>query len=185
MTSLNLANQFLIAMPNMGDPRFYHSVTLICEHEVNGTMGVIVNHPLTIGVKELLKHLEIPVTCELDNIPVMAGGPVEPERGFVLHPPCDLYESSAKISKDLMITTSKDVLEAIGKGEGPDKVLVALGYAGWSTGQLEKELSENAWLNTAADSSLIFESDIEQRWQLAAGMMGVDMSHMSNDIGHG
>lgn len=180
-----LTNHFLIAMPTLEDPNFYHSVTYICEHTEQGAMGIVINRPLDIALGEVLEHMHI----ELNNRTtagreVYLGGPVQPERGFVLHEPLGQWDSMLPVTEQIGVTTSRDILMAMNDGEGPERALVALGYAGWGPGQLEREMSENAWLSVPADSTIIFDTPIERRWQEAAANLGIDLNTLSDDIGH-
>ncbi len=181
----SLENQFLIAMPNLQDPYFHKTVTYICEHNEKGAMGLVINMPVRITVNELLVQIEANKhdTTGL-NQKVLAGGPVAPDRGFVLHNMQSGWESSLALSDDIMITTSKDILLSLGGDDAPSQFMVALGYAGWSPGQLEQELQQNSWLNIAADKEILFETPIELRWQKAAEKLGIDLGHLSTDVGH-
>jgi putative transcriptional regulator len=180
-----LTNHFLIAMPMLEDPNFYHSVTYICEHNEQGAMGIVINRPLDIALGDVLEHMHI----EQHNLgtagrEVYLGGPVQPERGFVLHEPLGKWDSMLPVTEQIGITTSRDILMAMNDGQGPERALVALGYAGWGPGQLEKEMAENAWLSVPADSTIIFDTPIERRWQAAAANLGIDLNTLSDDIGH-
>lgn len=180
-----LNNHFLIAMPALEDPNFFHSVTYICEHNEQGAMGIVINQPLDISLSDVLEHMKIPMSNEeLGSIPVYLGGPVQPERGFVLHEPIGKWDSMLEVTDSMAVTTSLDILEALNSGTGPSRSLVALGYAGWGEGQLEHELIENAWLTCPADSAIIFDTPIENRWTAAAASLGVDMNTLSDDFGH-
>ncbi|MCG5529431.1 YqgE/AlgH family protein [Halorhodospira halochloris] len=181
-----LANHFLIAMPNLADPNFAHTVTLLCEHNAAGAMGLIINRPTEVKLCDLFEHLELEAS---ENSPreqiVYAGGPVQRDRGFVIHPPDDNnWDATARISPEVAITTSRDILAALARGEGPEQSLVALGYAGWGSGQLEEELAQNAWLSGPIDSKVIFETDTSRRWYAAAANMGIDISLLSSESGH-
>ncbi|PSJ46863.1 YqgE/AlgH family protein [Zobellella taiwanensis] len=181
----SLEHHFLIAMPSLKDPFFAGSVTYICEHNDDGAMGLVINIPVDMPLHELLHQLEMSPEDrpELDQ-PVLQGGPVAADRGFVLHSPMAGFSSSQQLADDLMITTSRDVLEVLGTDKAPEKYLVALGYAGWTPGQLEQELVENSWLTVPADSSLIFDIPIGQRWHQAIGRLGVDSRQLSSQVGH-
>ncbi|WP_448211055.1 YqgE/AlgH family protein [Colwellia sp. MEBiC06753] len=181
----SLENQLLIAMPAMGDPYFSRTVTYICEHNDDGAMGLIINLPVNLTLNELLEQIDAhkPKMPSLEQ-QVLTGGPVAQERGFVLHSPQDCWSSSLALSKDVMITTSKDILMALGTEQAPPQFMVTLGYAGWGPGQLEQELSENAWLTLPADNEILFETPIEQRWQKATEKLGIDLVHLSQDVGH-
>lgn len=187
MTLLNadLTNHFLIAMPALADPNFHHTVTYMCDHNPEGAMGLVVNRPMEMGMGELFRYLNInDYDIALDDQPIYQGGPVQTERGFVLHPPFGEWEASTEVAADITLTMSQDIIEAIAHGEGPEQYIIALGYAGWGKGQLEQELASNAWLNGPAESSVIFDTEIQQRWNASAKLLGVDISQLSNDIGH-
>lgn len=181
----NLTDHFLIAMPGIGDPRFQHTVTYLCEHNENGAMGLVVNRPLEMRLGDVLQHMDIFVELEdINNARVYQGGPVQPERGFVLHRPANEWESTLHVTDDISVTTSRDVLDAMAHGQGPHSSLIALGYAGWQAGQLEQELLDNAWLSGPADRTILFDTEPEQRWQAAAQLLGVDVDRLSLDAGH-
>lgn len=180
-----LTNQFLVAMPSLEDPNFRESVTFICEHSAQGALGIIINRPTNVVLGDILKQLDIVPGAEgAADTPVFSGGPVAPERGFVIHEPQGEWESTLRIGGLIGVTTSRDVLAAIARGAGPQKSLVALGYAGWGAGQLEDELKSNSWLSAPADMRIVFEVPVEQRWQAAARLIGVDLSLLSGDTGH-
>ena len=154
----SLANHFLIAMPALSDPHFAKTVTYICQHGPEGALGIIVNRPSELKVGDIMEQMNISIAnAALASMPIYFGGPVQPERGFVLHEPMGRWDSTLEVSSRLSLTTSKDILEAIARDEGPRKILIALGYAGWGSGQLEKEIVENSWLNAPAETSIIFE----------------------------
>ena len=178
-------NQFLIAMPALADPNFHQSVTFICEHNEDGALGIVINQPTDIRLGELLDHLDIQTddTSVADN-PVYNGGPVEMERGFVLHQPVGEWEGSLEIADGLALTTSSDILRAIAEGHGPRRYLVALGYAGWDAGQLEQEMADNAWLTSPANPDIIFDTPVQNRWRAAAEQLGVDLDLLSGGAGH-
>jgi putative transcriptional regulator len=181
----SLENQLLIAMPSLDDSYFNKTVTYICEHNAEGAMGLIINLPINVSLNELLTQIdedkiEAP---ELDQ-QVLTGGPVSQDRGFVLHSTQSGWNSSLALNDDVMITTSKDILLALGTEEAPEKYMVTLGYAGWGPGQLEEEIKQNSWLITPADGEIIFNTPIEQRWKKATDMLGIDIAHLSNEIGH-
>lgn len=185
MNQLHLTNQYLIAMPQLADPNFHHTTTYICEHNEEGAMGLIINRPLEPSLSEVLNQIDIEVSDpSLASTPVFYGGPVQEDRGFVLHQPVSLWESTVVINDKLAITTSRDILVNIAEGNGPSRYLITLGYAGWGAGQLEMELSENAWLNGPADTSIMFDTPIEERWSSAAKMMGIDLNLLSGEAGH-
>lgn len=180
-----LTNQLLIAMPGMADPNFSSTVTLICEHTGEGALGIVINRPLTLNLGSLFEQLDVG-----DADPVIAkdlvlmGGPVGPEHGFVLHKPGPSFESSLVVSGDIHLTLSRDVIDAIATGRGPEKSLVALGYAGWEAGQLEDEMLSNSWLNVPATSDIVFDLPFSERWSAAARTLGIDISRISPDAGH-
>jgi len=180
----DLSNHFLIAMPGLEDANFYRTVTYICEHNAQGAMGIVINRPLDISLGDILEQMEITASPDASKQAVFSGGPVQTERGFVLHSPDGDWESTLKVTPEISITTSRDILEAIADNKGPEQSLVALGYAGWGEGQLEEEMSANAWLSGPADSQIIFDLPSEERWQAAAQILGVDMNLMSGDAGH-
>ncbi len=226
----SLENQFLIAMPSLGDNYFNKTVTYICEHNDEGAMGLIINMPVNITLHDLLKQIEendqeeeakkatlqqesslelensleledslgpesaseqaIPASVEnilldhsLEQL-VLSGGPISQNRGFVLHRTQSGWKSSLALSEDIMITTSKDILMALGTEKAPEQYMVTLGYAGWGPGQLEAELQANSWLTIDADSDILFNTPIEQRWQKATEKLGINIAHLSSDIGH-
>lgn len=181
----NLVNHFLIAMPQLDDPNFFRSVTYICQHDEEGAMGIIINRPLDMNMGEVYAHLEIECDDEqLDKQPLYFGGPVQSERGFVLHAPGKNWQGTLFISDEIALTTSSDILNDIAQHKGPKENLVALGYAGWGIGQLEQEISDNAWLSVPADPKIIFDLPIDKRWQAAATLLGVDLQFMSEEVGH-
>ena len=181
----SLQDHFLIAMPAMADPNFRETVTYICKHDTEGAFGIILNRPGELSLAEMLAQLSIPLTdrTRLDQ-PVVVGGPVEPERGFVLHRSAQAFEGTLAPGGDIKVTVSLDILAALGRGEGPEPVLVALGYAGWGRGQLEAEIQQNSWLMVPADPTIVFETPFEQRWAAALGLPGVDIRSITNYAGH-
>ena len=180
-----LQQQMLIAMPAMADPNFSRSVTLLCQHNEEGAIGITINRKSSFSLGELLMQLNIPCTSdEISSVVVLEGGPVSPDHGFVLHTPFEGYDSSIQINDDIMVTTSRDVLVAIAAGKGPEKFLVALGYAGWGDGQLEFEMRQNAWLSVPADKAILFESALPQRWENALGKLGINISDLHGVGGH-
>ena len=184
--SENLTKHFLIAMPSLHDPNFSRTVTLICEHNEYGAMGIIINQPISICVEELINRISADDANETvsNQNPVYAGGPVHIDRGFILHDSDRQWESTHIIDNDLKLTTSEDILLDIGKGVGPKNSIVALGYAGWGAGQLEQELADNAWLTVAYEAKIVFETPVENRWQAAADKLGIDLRLISNEAGH-
>jgi len=183
----NLTNNLLIAMPNMADPTFFRSVTFLCDHNSAGAMGIIINRPLAISLSDIA--LQIGFTTDnikqnCSDIPIYDGGPVSTDRGYILHTPCGQWQNSIEISDSVTLTTSQDILEAIIKGNKPEKYIIALGYAGWAEGQLEFEIAENAWLSGPSDNSILFDRPVSERWASSAHLLGFDMSNLSNEIGH-
>jgi putative transcriptional regulator len=183
--TVNLTNHFLIAMPNMADPRFAKTVTFICEHNDQGALGLVLNKPIEMTLSTLFEQIKIPLgDSVLRDAPVHFGGPVQIDRGFVLHRPLGAWQSTLAVDQDVGLTTSKDILEAVGRGDGPRDVLVTLGYAGWSPGQLEQEIVQNAWLTVRADPHVIFEEEPENRLPAAMRLLGIDFSRLSEGVGH-
>jgi len=181
-----LNGHFLIAMPALGDPNFHHSVTLICEHNSEGALGITVNRPLDdIHLADVLEQLELKEQDpNIGRQVLFSGGPVERERGFVIHQPVGDWEATLDMGNGIGVTSSRDILTAIADGEGPDRSFVALGYAGWGAGQLEQELTENAWLSSPADPRILFDVPPAERWREAARNMGVDISRLSGQSGN-
>jgi putative transcriptional regulator len=180
-----LTNQFLIAMPAMDDPNFAQTVTLVCEHNERGALGIVINRSLPMTLVEVFDQLGLDSSrSRLGDQPVLRGGPVQTERGFVLHSPAGRFESSLPVSERMHLTTSRDVLDALAAGKGPDSAVIALGYAGWDAGQLEDEMARNAWLTVDADERVLFATPIEQRWNAAARLLGIDLLALSSDAGH-
>lgn len=185
MSQLNLSHQFLIAMPAMTDSAFAKSLIYVCEHNAQGALGIIVNRPISLTLGELFAQIKIPLSSsELQNIPVHFGGPVQTDRGFVLHDPVGQWQSTLPINDKVGLTTSKDILQAVGEGQGPHNLLVTLGYAGWEPGQLEHELAQNAWLSMQASEHILFELPAEERLYAAMALLGVDYASLSEDAGH-
>lgn len=183
-----LRHQLLIAMPQLGDPRFQQSVTFLVEHNADGAMGVIINRPLEATLGDLFAQLGIDAAAEAPvQRPLLYGGPVQPARGFVLHrsdPALPRWRHGLELENGITLATSRDVLEAIAAGTGPREALVALGYAGWGPGQLEQEMAENSWLAAPADPELLFALPFGQRWDAAARRIGVDLALISPEAGH-
>ena len=180
-----LSNQFLVAMPGMTDPNFSQTVTLVCEHSDQGALGIIINRPLSMTLGEVFTQLGLESSrSRVAATPVLQGGPVQTDRGFVLHSPGPRWDSTLPVSERLHLTTSRDVLDALARGEGPAEAVVALGYAGWDAGQLEAEMAQNAWLTVPADERLLFETPAAERWQAAGRLLGVNLLHLSSDAGH-
>jgi len=185
MEMLNLTNHLLIAMPSMEDPNFAKTVTLICEHNNEGAMGIVINRKTDIGLDEVYEQMKIESSTEAKKDQMVhIGGPVQEQRGFILHDGGNAYDSTIKITDDLFITTSRDILEEMAQGKGPEHSLIALGYAGWSPGQLEDEVLNNAWLTSPANNDILFEMPNDRRWEAAAKMVGVDIHQISGQAGH-
>jgi putative transcriptional regulator len=187
--ALNLANHFLIAMPSMLDPVFGGTVVYLCEHNSNGALGVIINKPTDMTMEVLFDRIELqleiaPHLPPVDKYPVMFGGPVQVERGFVLHTPGAEFSSMMRVSEEIALTTSKDVLEAVAAGGGPKRMLVSLGCAGWSAGQLEQEIVRNGWLTVPADPEIVFNMPIEERFAAAMKLLGIDPMMLTGQAGH-
>jgi putative transcriptional regulator len=186
---IDLTNQFLIAMPGMADDTFSRSVVYLCEHNERGALGLVINKPIDIKLKNLFEKVELPLDREeLAEQPVYFGGPVQTERGFVLHEKqaaeSDTYSSTMSVPGGLEMTTSRDVLEALSNGAGPKKVLVTLGYSGWQAGQLEDEIGRNGWLTVDADPAIIFDTPVEKRYERALSLLGFDPHMLSQEAGH-
>jgi putative transcriptional regulator len=182
---VNLTHHFLIAMPSMADPNFARSLTYICEHNDQGALGVVVNRPIDMTLGALFEQIEIPLQDQhWAALPVYYGGPVQVDRGFVLHRPAGAWQSTLTVSQEVALTTSKDILEAVAEGRGPRQMLVSLGYAGWAPGQLEEELGQNAWLTVPADLDVIFQLPPERRFRAAMELLGIDLARLSDDVGH-
>jgi putative transcriptional regulator len=180
-----LANRLLIALPALLDPNFARSVALVCQHDEEGAMGVLVNRASEFTLGDVFEQMGITAEDEaLRSQIVLSGGPVHPERGFVLHDGGDGWDSTLAISDRLYVTTSRDILEAMAVGNGPKHAVVALGCAGWGAGQLEQELTEDSWLTVPVDAQLLFETPIDARWRAAAGTIGIDISQLADHSGH-
>lgn len=189
---INLTNHFLIAMPGLNDELFGRSVVFMCEHSERGALGLVINKPSDILLPSLFDKVELPLgRDDLQSLPVFQGGPVQTERGFVLHDAIDVgdgesvYASTMSIPGGLEMTTSRDVLEAMASGGGPRRVFVSLGYASWGQGQLESEITENSWLTVEADPALIFDTPVEQRYDKAMALLGLESWMLSPEAGHG
>ena len=181
----SLANHFLIAMPNMVDPNFQGSVIFVCEHNERGALGLVVNRDTEIRVSNLFDRIDLKLEIELDgDRKVLYGGPVQSDRGFVLHTPSRDWNSTLKIASDIALTTSKDVLEALAGGNGPRDWLITLGYAGWAAGQLEHEIADNAWLTVKASADILFRTPVERRFDAAFRLLGFDPGMLSSAAGH-
>ncbi len=188
LETVNLTNHFLIAMPDLADPNFHHTVTYVCAHNEDGAMGIVINRPMNVDLGEVLDHMRIngpEADSLIRDIPIYQGGPVQPERGFVLHHPPGDWDAMLQVTEEIGVTTSRDILIAIAESRGPENLLIALGYAGWGAGQLEKEMAENAWLSGPASTSILFNVPAENRWQAAAAHLGIDLNLLSTQAGHG
>ena len=185
MSSIDLTHHFLIAMPKMADPYFSRTLTYICEHSDQGALGLVVNRPIDMTLQALFERLSLTLSDgEYADAPIYFGGPVQTDRGFVLHAPTGDWQATLKVRDLIGLTTSKDILEAVGRGEGPDKLLVTLGYAGWSAGQLEHELSQNAWLTVEARDGIIFDMPAGERLPAAMDLLGLDYARLQDSAGH-
>jgi putative transcriptional regulator len=185
MPNVNLIHHFLIAMPNMVDPYFARTLTFICEHSEQGALGIVVNRPIDMTLAALFDRLNLPLTSQSrGGEPVYFGGPVQTDRGFVLHQPVGEWQSTLSVRDTLGLTTSKDILEAVGQGSGPRKMLITLGYSGWASGQLENEIKQNAWLTVEAKDAIIFDTPAEERLPAAMQLLGIDFASLSEEAGH-
>jgi len=178
-TTHSLAGHLLVAMPSMADPNFEHSVTYICEHTDQGALGITINRPLDMDLREVLEQLSLQAPpADMLSQQVLRGGPVQSERGFVIHEANNNWEGTTEVGHSIFVTTSKDILTDVAEGRGPERLLMALGYAGWGAGQLEEEIRQNAWLTVPASKELVFETPIEQRWRAAASSIGIHPSSL-------
>ena len=185
MQKVNLTQHFLIAMPAMVDPNFARSLTFVCEHNDQGALGIVVNRPTEMNLHALLEQVSIaPGTDEFKSVAVHFGGPVQVDRGFVLHTPVGEWQSTLAVGPEIGLTSSKDILQAVARGEGPGQILVTLGYAGWAPGQLEHELAQNAWLTVQAKREVIFDLPPEERLPAAMSLLGIDYATLSDVAGH-
>ncbi|MEK6735191.1 MAG: YqgE/AlgH family protein [Pseudomonadota bacterium] len=185
MRNINLTHHFLIAMPALADSVFSKTLTYICEHTEQGALGLVINRPTDLTLVNLFKQLGIPQSDSLvETTPVLFGGPVQLECGFVLHHPVGKWQSTLVVNKEVGLTTSIDILKAIANADGPDQALIAMGYAGWAAGQIEYELTQNSWLTVPASSDVIFNLPSEERLPAALRLLGVDYANLSNEIGH-
>jgi putative transcriptional regulator len=190
LENINFTGHFLIAMPNLTDPYFAKSVTFICTHNQDGAMGVLINRPTDMTFETLFEKINLDLQNKaLADRPVLYGGPVQPERGFVLHQPTGDWDSSITISDKVALTTSKDILEAVAQGKGPEKLLLSLGYAGWGSGQLEQEVAQNAWLSVKPENldtlnKILFETPHDQQLNAAMALLGFDPAMLSDIAGH-
>ncbi len=180
-----LTGHLLIAMPAMADPNFTRTVTYICEHNDSGALGIVINRPLQMDLGEVFEQLSLEsADVGLARQPVLRGGPVQTERGFVLHEPTRAWDSTVEVSETVHLTTSQDILTAMAQGTGPKRAIMALGYAGWGAGQLELEIGANAWLSVPASPAIVFETPFEARWTAAAGLLGINLATISSEAGH-
>ena len=183
--TIDLTGHFLIAMPAMADPNFSKTVTYICEHNERGALGVVVNRPTDMTLEGLFEQVDIPLESpRLRGLPVHYGGPVQIDRGFVLHKPIGSWQSTLQVRNAIGLTPSQDILTALGQGVGPAQLLITIGYAGWSAGQLEKEISQNAWLTVAAEPQTLFDTAPEAMFAGALELLGIDLSRLSEQAGH-
>jgi putative transcriptional regulator len=186
--ALNLANHFLIAMPSMQDQVFGGAVVYVCEHNDNGVLGVVINKPTDMTMETLFERVDLELSSDVPRSvvdePIMFGGPVQDDRGFVLHTPGARYSSSLTVTEEVAFTTSIDVLEAVARGTGPSRMLVSIGYAGWSPGQLEDEISRNGWLTVGADTRILFDVPVEERYMAAIKLLGFDPLMLASEAGH-
>jgi putative transcriptional regulator len=181
---MSLRDQFLIAMPGLNDSPFSHSVTYICDHNENGAMGVVINHPLGITLGDVFEQLNLDSHENSRGHPVLSGGPVNSQQGLVLHRDQGQWDSTMRVTSEICLTASRDIVVAMAENRGPQSAQLALGYAGWSPGQLESEIAENCWLTMPADSAIIFDTPADQRWTAAANQLGIDLNLLSNEAGH-
>lgn len=185
MLETDLTGHFLIAMPALQDNNFSHTVTYICEHNENGTLGITINRPSDFNLSEMLAQLSIhPKNPAIGLRSIFIGGPVHQDRGFVLHTPNGNWESSLHVNDSISVTTSRDILQSIADGNGPEDCVIALGYSGWAPGQLESEMSANAWLSCPGNHQILFHTPVQDIWHEAASLLGIDLTLMSNDAGH-
>jgi len=184
-TSINLTDHFLIAMPAMEDPYFAKSLIYVAEHNEQGALGVIVNRPIDMTLAALFQRIELPFESErLANLPVFFGGPVQTDRGFVLHRPLGTWQSTLAVNSEIGLTTSRDVLQSVGHAGPPSDMVITLGYSGWGSGQLEHEIAQNAWLTVPADPRILFELPYEERLPSALELLGVDLTNLAGQAGH-
>ncbi len=179
-----LRNHLLIAMPSLNDPIFANSITYICDHSADGAMGLVINRAMEIQLADVFEQMELVYEPEMGRRPILSGGPVSQQRGFVLHPTEGSWQSTIAIAPEISLTASRDIIDAMASGKGPNKAQFVLGYAGWGAGQLEQELKENSWLTVPADSEIVFDTPIEQRWHTAASRLGIDLHLLHSAPGH-
>jgi putative transcriptional regulator len=181
----DFSHQFLVAMPGMADPNFTGAVVYVAEHSARGALGIVINRTMDLDLRTLFERIDLPLDADgLGATPVFFGGPVQTDRGFVLHRPLGQWHSTVTVAQDVGLTSSKDILEAVSRGEGPGRMLVALGYAGWGPGQLEDEIGRNAWLTLPASADVIFDVPVGQRLARAFGLLGIDPAFLSSSAGH-
>jgi putative transcriptional regulator len=183
--NVNLTHHFLIAMPAMEDPNFSRTLVYVAEHNDEGALGVVINRPIDLTIEGLFERVDIPIDAsELAEQPVYFGGPVQTDRGFVLHRPVGEWQSSLRVNEEIALTSSKDILQSMGVSGEPGEVLITLGYSGWNAGQLEEELAQNAWLTVPAESQIIFSVPPEERLTAAMQLLGIDFTNLSDVAGH-
>ena len=181
----SLCNQLLIAMPGMADSNFNNSVTLICEHNTEGALGIVINRPIKMRLGELFQQLNIDsINQNILEEQIFNGGPVAQEQGFVIHDPSKMFANTLNVSEEIQLTLSKDIINSLATGDGPKNTLIALGYAGWAAGQLESEILSNTWLTVPATPEIIFEIPFSKRWHYAANIIGIDLSLLTKNAGH-
>ena len=185
MDNVNLTDNFLIAMPTLEDPYFSNALVYICEHNENGALGIIVNRPIDMNLAALFEKIDIKLDADkLADLPVYFGGPVQLDRGFVLHRPIGHWQSTLAVNADVGLTSSRDILASVGSAGDPAEIIVSLGYAGWDAGQLEDELAQNSWLTVPAKASILFDLPPEERLPAAMQLLGVDFANLSEVAGH-
>ncbi len=185
-TAQYLDNQFLIAMPNLHDANFSHTVSYLCQHNAEGALAIVINRPTEMTLGNIFEQMGIDTSLQqVKEMPIFAGGPVQQERGFIIHNTgSQVWDSSIVISETTSLTSSRDILEAIANNEGPKEYLIALGYAGWGAGQLEKEIINNAWLTTPCEPDILYSTPAQRRWDTAANQIGIDISQLTTPAGH-
>lgn len=181
--TLNLRDHFLVAMPSLNDSSFSHSVTYICDHNAQGAMGLVINHPMNLQMKDVFKQLELNTSGLEHDMAVLTGGPVNPQQGLIIHRDEGTWQSTLHVTQEICLTASKDIMQALAQGKGPASAQLALGYAGWGPGQLEAEILENSWLTIPADSRILFDTPVDERWQATAKHIGIDLSLISSVSG--
>jgi putative transcriptional regulator len=184
MPYISFKNHLLVAMPTLADPNFHKSVTYLCEHNEDGAMGITINQPIDFTLKEMLAYLELDIDPDLPEETLFNGGPVQKERGFVLHSGTRQWENTLNVAENISLTGSKDILVDIANNNGPEDVIITLGFAGWDAGQLEEEIAANHWLTVPADEHIIFATHYEHQWSAAAGKLGIDLNLISHQMGH-